>query len=25
VPDDLQQNLAAIDELGGPKHFNHYP
>lgn len=24
VPDDLQQNLAAIDELGGPKHFNHY-
>ncbi len=25
VPDDLQQNLAAIYELGGPKHFNHYP
>ncbi len=25
VPDDLAQNLAAIDELGGPKHFNHYP
>ncbi len=25
VPDDLQQNLAAIDELGGPKYFNHYP
>lgn len=25
VPDDLEQNLAAIDELGGPKHFNHYP
>ena len=25
VPDDLQQNLAALDELGGPKHFNHYP
>jgi arylsulfatase len=24
VPDDLQQNLAAIDELGGPKYFNHY-
>jgi arylsulfatase A-like enzyme len=24
VPDDLKQNLAAIDELGGPKHFNHY-
>jgi arylsulfatase A-like enzyme len=25
VPDDLQQNLAAIDDLGGPKFFNHYP
>jgi arylsulfatase len=25
VPDDVQQNLAAIDELGGPKYFNHYP
>ncbi|MDY6999406.1 MAG: arylsulfatase, partial [Actinomycetota bacterium] len=25
VPDDLDQNLAAIDELGGPEHFNHYP
>lgn len=25
VPDSLEQNLAAIDELGGPKHFNHYP
>ncbi len=25
VPDDLQQNLDALDELGGPKHFNHYP
>jgi arylsulfatase len=24
VPDDLQQNLAALDELGGPKYFNHY-
>jgi arylsulfatase len=24
VPDDLKANLAAIDELGGPKHFNHY-
>lgn len=24
VADDLQQNLEAIDELGGPKHFNHY-
>jgi arylsulfatase A-like enzyme len=25
VPDDLKQNLAAIDELGGPKRHNHYP
>lgn len=25
VPDDLQQNLAAIDDIGGPKFFNHYP
>jgi arylsulfatase len=25
VPDDLEQNLAAIDEIGGPKYFNHYP
>jgi arylsulfatase A-like enzyme len=25
VPDELQQNLAAIDELGGPRFFNHYP
>ena len=25
VPDDLQQNLDALDELGGPKYFNHYP
>jgi arylsulfatase len=25
VPDNLQQNLAAIDDLGGPKYFNHYP
>ncbi len=25
VPDDLQQNLAAIDDLGGPKYVNHYP
>jgi arylsulfatase len=24
VPDSLEQNLAAIGELGGPKHFNHY-
>jgi arylsulfatase A-like enzyme len=25
VPDDLQQNLAALEDLGGPKYFNHYP
>ena len=25
VPDDLQQNLAMIDELGGTKTYNHYP
>src|SRR5262249_46088499 len=25
VPDEVKQNLAAIDELGGPKYFNHYP
>jgi arylsulfatase A-like enzyme len=24
VPEDLQQNLTAIDELGGPGFFNHY-
>ena len=24
VPDSLEQNLAMIDELGGPKTFNHY-
>ncbi len=25
VPESTAQNMAAIDELGGPKHFNHYP
>jgi len=25
VPESLEENLEAIDELGGPKHFNHYP
>jgi arylsulfatase A-like enzyme len=25
VPESLEENLAAIDELGGPKYFNHYP
>jgi arylsulfatase A-like enzyme len=24
IPDDLQQNLAMIDELGGPRTYNHY-
>jgi arylsulfatase len=24
VPDSLEENLAALDELGGPKHFNHF-
>ena len=24
VPEDLKQNLSAIDDLGGPKYFNHY-
>jgi arylsulfatase A-like enzyme len=25
VEDSLEQNLAAIDDIGGPKYFNHYP
>ena len=25
VPEALADNLKAIDELGGPKHFNHFP
>jgi arylsulfatase len=25
VPESLEDNLAHIDELGGPKHFNHFP
>ncbi len=25
IPDDLQENLAMIDELGGPKTYGHYP
>jgi arylsulfatase len=24
LPDDLEQNLAMLDELGGPKTYNHY-
>jgi arylsulfatase A-like enzyme len=25
VPDSLERNLASIDDIGGPKFFNHYP
>lgn len=25
APESLEQNLAAMDDLGGPKYFNHYP
>jgi arylsulfatase A-like enzyme len=25
VPDDLAENLAMIDDLGGPRTYNHYP
>jgi len=25
VPDDLQANLAMLDDLGGPKTYGHYP
>ncbi len=25
VPEKLEDNLKHIDELGGPKHFNHFP
>ena len=25
IPDNIQANLAMIDELGGPKTYNHYP
>ena len=25
VPESLADNLAHIDEIGGPKHFNHFP
>ena len=25
IPDDLQANLAMLDELGGPATYNHYP
>jgi arylsulfatase A-like enzyme len=25
VPESLEENLAAMEELGGPQYFNHYP
>jgi arylsulfatase A-like enzyme len=25
VPESLEDNLKAMDELGGPKYYNHYP
>jgi arylsulfatase len=25
IPDSIEENLAKIDELGGPKTYNHYP
>lgn len=25
IPESLDDNLAHIDEIGGPKHFNHFP
>ena len=25
MPENLEQNLAAIDDIGGPRYFNHYP
>lgn len=25
VPESLEENLKALEELGGPKYFNHYP
>lgn len=25
VPENLEQNLAAIDDIGSPRFFNHYP
>jgi len=25
IPDDVESGLAAIDQIGGPGHFNHYP
>jgi arylsulfatase A-like enzyme len=25
IPDDIAENLAMLDDLGGPKTYNHYP
>lgn len=25
VPESLEENFKALDDIGGPKHFNHYP
>ena len=25
MPDDLEENLSKVDDLGGPKTYNHYP
>ncbi|MDO8210454.1 arylsulfatase [Conexibacter sp. CPCC 206217] len=25
IPDDIAENLAMLDELGGPRTYNHYP
>ncbi len=25
IPDDIKENLAMLDELGGPNTYNHYP
>lgn len=25
VPESIEDNLKALDEIGGPKYFNHYP
>ncbi|WP_218964297.1 arylsulfatase [Sphingobium sp. IP1] len=25
VPDNLEQNLKALEDIGGPKYFNHFP
>jgi arylsulfatase A-like enzyme len=25
IPDNIEQNLAMLDELGGPRTYNHYP